>query len=71
MESVEIASGMTPPKFGRPHVKKTDTMHVRLSPDELRLLNQAAEAVSSPLSVWARVTLLAEARKVLRKAREQ
>jgi uncharacterized protein (DUF1778 family) len=70
MESMETAKAMTPPRFSRPHARKTDTVHIRLSPEELALISQAADAIGSPLSVWARVTLLAEARKVLRRARD-
>ncbi len=71
MDSVEIQTAMTPPKFRSPHPKKVHIMHVRLNSGELELLTKASEAIGSPVSTWARVTLLAEARKILRRAREQ
>ena len=58
---VEAASKQTKVKF----------FHVRMNDAELALLTEAATAIGSPVSTWARVTLLAEARKVLRRVREQ
>jgi hypothetical protein len=54
-----------------PHPNKVHIMDVRLNSGELNLLTIASEAIGSPVSSWARVTLLAEARKILRRAREQ
>jgi len=70
MENMETPTAMTPPRPKITH-PKAKLFHVRMNDAEMALLNEAATALGSPTSTWARVTLLAEARKVLRRAREQ
>jgi hypothetical protein len=56
---------------------KSYILGVRLNASQMELVTEAAQLAQNPLlddmtvSGWARGVLLAEARKVLRKAREQ
>jgi hypothetical protein len=52
-------------------IRTSSHQHVRLNSAELDLLTKASEGIGSLASTWVRVTLLAEARKVLRRTREQ
>jgi hypothetical protein len=70
MDNVQNQALMTP-KFRRPRPSKTATIHIRMEPTELELLDEASAAVGMSMSAWSRGVLLAEARKVMRKAREQ
>jgi hypothetical protein len=70
MENVENQPVMAP-KYRRPRPSKTSTAHIRMEPGDLELIDEASAALGMSVSAWARMVLLAEARKVLRRAREQ
>jgi hypothetical protein len=70
MQSIEIQTAMTPPKVRPPHSSKPHALHVRLNAAELDLLARASEAAGAATSTWARIVLVAEARKVLRSAQQ-
>ncbi len=66
-----IEATMTPPP-PRPQVAhpKKLLLQVRVNEREQALIAQAAEALSFTVSAWARSVLLAEARRVLRRANQ-
>jgi hypothetical protein len=70
MENVQNQALMAP-KYRRPRPAKTAMMHIRMEPSELEVLDEASAALGMSISAWARSVLIAEARKVLRRAREQ
>ena len=67
---------MTPPKPKSPH-PKVHNLNIRLNAAQMDLLTKAAQLVESAeldnftVSSWARSVLIAEARKVLRRAQGQ
>jgi hypothetical protein len=72
---VETAA-VTPPKPKSPN-PKVHNLNIRLNAAQMDLLTKAAQSVESAelddltISSWARSVLIAEARRVLRRAREQ
>jgi len=70
METIMMEHAMTPPP--RPPVAnpKTLTIQIRVNAREQALISQASESASLTVSSWARSVLLAEARKVLRRANQ-
>jgi uncharacterized protein (DUF1778 family) len=69
-------TAMTPPKPKSPH-PKINFLQIRLNDVQMELVTQAAKLTQTAelngftVSGWARSVLIAEARKVLRRAREQ
>jgi hypothetical protein len=67
---MQLEAVMTPPKPKSPN-PKVQFLHIRLNAAEMALLAQAADIASLAVSSWARERLLTDARRELRRAREQ
>jgi hypothetical protein len=77
MKDMQVETApMTPPRPKSIH-PKVHLLSIRLNDAQMELLTKAAELARSDeldsvtVSTWARSVLIAEARKVLRRAREQ